>query len=469
VTTRLSRIGKAVLAAAVVGAAIVVPIAGAQGASAAAPMATDCTPEGTQQAAGGEYIIQNNEWNSTAQQCITYTSGTAWSVSTANFALPTNGAPATYPSIYKGCHWGACTTGSNLPIQVSNLASATTSWSTTQPGSGAYDVAYDLWFNSTPTTTGQPDGTEVMIWLNSRGGVQPFGSQTGTANVAGYNWNVWTGQQTSWKIISYVLNPGGTSFNNLDVKALISDAVARGSINPSHYLIDAEAGFEIWQGGQGLATNSFSFNATAGGGGGGGGDTQAPSVPTGLTVTGTTSSSVALSWQPSTDNVGVTGYDVYRGSTQVGTATGTSYTDSGLAASTAYSYTVRAHDAAGNVSAASTAVAATTTAGGGSGGGSGCTASYQVTNQWNTGFTATVTVTNSGTAPTKSWRVNWTWPGNQQVTGMWNATGAQSGQTETASSLSYNGAIAAGQSTTFGLQANYSGSNGTPSPTCVAG
>jgi cellulose 1,4-beta-cellobiosidase len=232
-------------------------------AGATAPLdTTNCQPQGTISADGGQYTIQNNEWNSSAPQCLTYTGGTAWWMSTANFNL-SGGAPATYPSIYKGCHWGACTTGSGLPIQVSKLASATSSWSTTQPGTGAYDVAYDIWFNSTPTTTGQPDGTEVMIWLNSRGGVQPFGSKTGTSSAAGHSWDVWTGQQTSWKIISYVLQGGGTSFSNLDVAGLINDAVSRGSINPAHYLIDAEVGFEIWQGGKGLATNSFSFAAAS--------------------------------------------------------------------------------------------------------------------------------------------------------------------------------------------------------------
>ncbi|MFI6789181.1 carbohydrate-binding protein, partial [Nonomuraea sp. NPDC050383] len=70
----------------------------------------------------------------------------------------------------------------------------------------------------------------------------------------------------------------------------------------------------------------------------GGGDTQAPSVPGGLRSTGVTSSSVSLAWSASTDNVGVSGYDVYRGSARVATVTGTSYTDSGLSASTAYTY-----------------------------------------------------------------------------------------------------------------------------------
>jgi len=89
-------------------------------------------------------------------------------------------------------------------------------------------------------------------------------------------------------------------------------------------------------------------------------DTEAPSVPTGLTAAAASASSVQLSWTASTDNVGVTGYDIYRDSVKVGTSTGTGYTDSGLAGSTTYSYTVKARDAAGNLSAASAAASATT-------------------------------------------------------------------------------------------------------------
>ncbi|MFI7365014.1 glycoside hydrolase family 6 protein [Streptomyces sp. NPDC050149] len=107
-----------------------------------------------------------------------------------------------------------------------------------------------------------------------------------------------------------------------------------------------------------------------GGNPGGGDDTQAPTAPTGVTVTAKTSGSVSLSWTASTDNTGVTGYDVFRDGVKVGSSTTTSYSDSGLSASTAYSYTVKAKDAAGNVSAASSALSATTSAGGGTGTGS---------------------------------------------------------------------------------------------------
>ena len=96
----------------------------------------------------------------------------------------------------------------------------------------------------------------------------------------------------------------------------------------------------------------------------GGADTTPPSAPTNVTVTGTTSSTVSLSWTASTDNVGVAGYDVYRNSALVGTTSSASFTDSGLAASTTYTYTVTAYDAAGNASAASSPVSATTAASG---------------------------------------------------------------------------------------------------------
>ncbi|MEY9903860.1 hypothetical protein ABIA35_000066 [Catenulispora sp. MAP12-49] len=89
-------------------------------------------------------------------------------------------------------------------------------------------------------------------------------------------------------------------------------------------------------------------------------DVQAPSAPTGLTALSTTSSAASLSWTGSTDNVSVAGYNVYSGSAIVATSPGTAATVTGLAPSTSYSFTVRAYDEAGNLSAPSAAVSATT-------------------------------------------------------------------------------------------------------------
>ncbi|QMV42548.1 carbohydrate binding domain-containing protein [Cohnella cholangitidis] len=89
-------------------------------------------------------------------------------------------------------------------------------------------------------------------------------------------------------------------------------------------------------------------------------DTAAPTAPTNLQATAKTQTSVTLTWSASTDNVGVTGYEIYRNGVKVGTSAATTYVNSGLTAGTAYTFTVKAYDAAGNLSAAGTALEVTT-------------------------------------------------------------------------------------------------------------
>lgn len=100
---------------------------------------------------------------------------------------------------------------------------------------------------------------------------------------------------------------------------------------------------------------------------GGGGDTQPPTAPTNLAASNTTSTATTLNWTASTDNVGVTQYEIRRNNVAVGTVGGTTttYNATGLTASTTYSFNVVALDAAGNVSPESNTVQVTTDAGGG--------------------------------------------------------------------------------------------------------
>lgn len=100
--------------------------------------------------------------------------------------------------------------------------------------------------------------------------------------------------------------------------------------------------------------SNANFTITAGGA-----DTTAPTAPT-LSASGTTSTTTNLSWSGATDNVGVTGYDVYRNGALLGTTTSTTYAVTGLTASTTYTFNVRAKDAAGNVSVNSNTVSVTT-------------------------------------------------------------------------------------------------------------
>jgi hypothetical protein len=208
------------------------------------------------------------------------------------------------------------------------------------------------------------------------------------------------------------------------------------------------------------------------GGGTGGGDTTAPSTPQNLAVSAVTASSATLSWTGSTDNVGVTGYDVFQAQgtgafSQIATASGTSYTASGLAASTGYRFWIRARDAAGNVSANSATLSATTSAGGGGGGGT-CSVTY-TRNEWGGGLTGSVTIANTGTTAVNGWTLTFTFPGDTKVTSAWNATVTQSGAAVTAKNVSYNASIAAGASVSFGFQGTWTTSDASPTGFALGG
>src|SRR5258705_6564729 len=102
-------------------------------------------------------------------------------------------------------------------------------------------------------------------------------------------------------------------------------------------------------------------------------DTTAPTAPSGLTAVASSATQIGLTWTASTDNVAVVGYRVERCSgvscttfAQITTTTALSFADSGLAASTSYSYRVLATDAAGNLSAYSNTASTTLTSGGSS-------------------------------------------------------------------------------------------------------
>ncbi len=221
---------------------------------------------------GGEYTIQNNEWGSSARACVTTSGGASFTVTSSAITIATNataGAPGGYPSIYKGCHWGACTAGSGLPVQVPGIlpGTVTTSWSTSQPGgSSIYSATYDIWFNTEPASRGKPDGTELMIWLNRHGPVHPTGHLAAAGvRVGSRGYDVWVGRRSGWRAISYLMTSPATSVSNLDLQPFAADAVSRGYLRDSWYLTGVEAGFEIWQGGTGLATGSFSVTVAGGG------------------------------------------------------------------------------------------------------------------------------------------------------------------------------------------------------------
>ncbi|WP_452225540.1 M4 family metallopeptidase [Lacinutrix chionoecetis] len=117
-------------------------------------------------------------------------------------------------------------------------------------------------------------------------------------------------------------------------------------------------------------------------------DTEAPSNPANLSVSNITQTTVDLSWTASTDNVGVTGYDVYSGATNIGTVTGTTANITGLTANTAFSFRVKAVDAEGNESGFSNTASGTTLPEASTGGCTGGITSFPYSESFESNFGA---------------------------------------------------------------------------------
>ncbi|MDW5323191.1 cellulose binding domain-containing protein [Plantactinospora sp. KLBMP9567] len=98
----------------------------------------------------------------------------------------------------------------------------------------------------------------------------------------------------------------------------------------------------------------------------------------------------------------------------------------------------------------------------------GCRVDYQVTNQWQGGFGASVSLTNLGD-PVTGWSLTWSYGAGQQITQAWNATVSQSGSQVTAGNVSYNGALATGASAAFGFNGSWNGSNPVPASFAMNG
>ena len=219
---------------------------------------TICEKFGSTKIQGGRFVVQNNEWGANDGQCISV-SDNGFAITSGNHNVPTNGAPAAYPSIYAGCHYGNCSSGSGLPLRVSSMGTVSSSVGYTTAG-GSWNASYDLWFDPNPNQSGQNTGAELMIWGSHQGPPQPIGSKVGTANLAGTGWDVWVGN-IGWNVISYVRQQTTNSLN-LNLTEFTRDAVQRGSVQDSWYMTSAQFGFEPWQGGPGLAVNSFSFSTS---------------------------------------------------------------------------------------------------------------------------------------------------------------------------------------------------------------
>ncbi len=391
----------AMLGALVVGVcATVVALAGP------ASAATVCDQWGIAQA--GNYIVQNNRWGTSATQCVS-TTNDGFSITQQDGVGNLSGAPASYPSIFLGCHNGNCSTGMPVPKQVSAITSATSSINYTYVSSGTWDAAYDIWMNPTPATNGVMQ-TEIMIWFNHTGSISPVGSAGGSATVGGKSWTVWTGNNGQNNVVSYVSNSAISSWS-FSVLDFLKDTINRGYATTAWYLTSIQAGFEPWVGGVGLGISGFTASVVTGGT---------------TTTTTTTTTTKPVTTTTTTRSTTTTTKPVTTTTTKPVTTT-----------------TTRATSTTGGVST--------------------CSAAYVLNSAWQGGFQSTVNVTANGAI--NGWKVTLNLPSGTTLTNIWSGVNTGTTGAVSVANLGYNGKLAAGTSTSFGFQGTGSGSGVTVSCT----
>ncbi|EIW83245.1 glycoside hydrolase family 12 protein [Coniophora puteana RWD-64-598 SS2] len=213
----------------------------------------------------GNYELCNNQWgidDGTGSQTATLvsTSGNTITWSTTWTWADNENDVKTYSNV---------SPTSGLGQQLSAIQSAPTAWNwdyVTESTGIRADVSYDIWLGTTPNgaQASADSSYEIMIWLSGLGGIQPVGSlQTSGVSVAGYTWNIWTGPNSNWEVISFVSQDGNINDFNVDLNDFFKYLTENEGVSSSLYLQDIESGTEPFTGSAELYTTSYSVSVTA--------------------------------------------------------------------------------------------------------------------------------------------------------------------------------------------------------------
>jgi hypothetical protein len=209
---------------------------------------------------GSRYIIVNDNFAG-RRECLTNRRDQPNFVVTKSRAHSNGPEVQAYPFILAGCSWGVCSPKLPLPAKVKNLRVATSSWYTTLHTRGRWDAAYDLWFgHSRSAKNGQAKGAELMIWLKA--GEFPVGRGVPVVKIGKRRWHFhhWVADHSGvrWNYIQFRAVRSTNHLKHFNLLAVIKRAEKMGLVRRSWWLINVEAGFEIWTGGNQLATRWFS-------------------------------------------------------------------------------------------------------------------------------------------------------------------------------------------------------------------
>lgn len=198
----------------------------------------------------GPFVVTQGCWGDSAAQSVATAGPDGFKVTASSHNK--SGGVAAYPSIYHGS-WPSAQyqTGTVWPRAIKAISY----WHATAHTSGPPtkgDIAWDIWLGTSSTTH---DALELMIWL--WGNVDPIGSKVATISSSGQSWDVWYGNSTGTPTVSYLATAQPGSVDDLDLAALLDDAIARGYAKASQYLTSVQFGSEIWIGGTGFTLSAY--------------------------------------------------------------------------------------------------------------------------------------------------------------------------------------------------------------------
>ncbi|KAG8747760.1 hypothetical protein FRC10_011889 [Ceratobasidium sp. 414] len=201
----------------------------------------------------GYYTLYNNLWGMSAATSGSQTTQ-ATSVNGKKVAWKTTYTWAGGPYNVKSYANLGLNTGLNKKL--SAITSIPTNWYWTYTSASSAlvaDVAYDLWLS---TTSGGSSSDEIMIWLSTRNGAGPVGSQIATVSVNSVSWKLFKGTVSTWTVWSFVAPSELTSFNQ-DLKPFFTYLTNSQGLSSSKYLTGAQAGTEPFIGSATLTTTEY--------------------------------------------------------------------------------------------------------------------------------------------------------------------------------------------------------------------
>lgn len=239
-------------------------VVGVVGLAAPAQAAETCEAFGTIEM--GKYYLNNNLWGQDSgqgTQCVRDTSQDGDTIGWSTDWSWTGGQNEvkSFVSSVLGWHWHPIDADTGLPVQLSSNTTVDSGWDFTASGSGAYNVAYDLWLTDTETPDSNTTPTdEIMIWLHTAGGAGPLGELVGTVEVAGSTWELYQGN-IGWEVYSFVRTENTGSFQ-ADLKEFLDYLVANRGLDASKYLASVQSGTEVFHGDGELDTTAYHTNVT---------------------------------------------------------------------------------------------------------------------------------------------------------------------------------------------------------------